>query len=118
MRATDNITPSVAPSPASPAKKMKQGQPTISAKSAAKSTKSATSPSSDRTAKNSPRAVCMCAPTNHPGSFRCRFHRARAISSQKVASYEPKATGRSDCRDRVARTPRLSRLSAVSMQAA
>ncbi|CAI5994139.1 unnamed protein product [Closterium sp. NIES-64] len=84
----------------------------------AKSTKSTTSPSPERNAKNSPRAVCLCAPTNHPGSFRCRFHRARAISSQKAASPEPKSNGRSDCRDRVARTPRLSRLSAVSIQAA
>ncbi|CAI7736039.1 unnamed protein product [Closterium sp. NIES-53] len=82
-----------------------------------KSTKSLTSPSSDRNAKNSPRAVCLCAPTNHPGSFRCRFHRARSVSSQKAASSEPKENGRGDCRDRVSRTPRPSRLSAVSVQA-
>ncbi|KAL9667783.1 hypothetical protein QQ045_002151 [Rhodiola kirilowii] len=26
--------------------------------------------------------LCMCSPTNHPGSFRCRYH--RSTSTQKV----------------------------------
>ncbi|KAI3789389.1 hypothetical protein L2E82_02182 [Cichorium intybus] len=35
-----------------------------------------TNPSSPRSRKpNAKKINCLCAPTNHPGSFRCRYHR-------------------------------------------
>ncbi|KAJ9167802.1 hypothetical protein P3X46_019395 [Hevea brasiliensis] len=29
-------------------------------------------------ASSSPRGQCVCSPTTHEGSFRCRFHRAKS----------------------------------------
>lgn len=35
----------------------------------------------------SPVKACLCAPTNHPGSFRCKFHRAKSASrASRVAA--------------------------------
>ncbi|KAJ9183972.1 hypothetical protein P3X46_007764 [Hevea brasiliensis] len=30
---------------------------------------------------SSPKGQCLCSPTTHEGSFRCRFHRAKSSSS-------------------------------------
>ncbi|KAJ7558903.1 hypothetical protein O6H91_04G061200 [Diphasiastrum complanatum] len=32
-----------------------------------------------RSQSTPPKAACLCAPTNHPGSFRCRLHRSSQI---------------------------------------
>ncbi|XWS26869.1 hypothetical protein CRYUN_Cryun26dG0067200 [Craigia yunnanensis] len=54
-------------------------------------------------ATNSPKASqCLCSPTTHQGSFRCRFHRSRSsawmkrsksmpANSNSVASLSPKS---------------------------
>jgi len=34
--------------------------------------------------------TCMCSPTNHPGSFRCRFHRARKQSGVVALPSSPR----------------------------
>lgn len=34
--------------------------------------------------------TCMCSPTNHPGSFRCRFHRAQKQAAVVAISISPK----------------------------
>lgn len=34
--------------------------------------------------------TCMCSPTNHPGSFRCRFHRARKQSEVVALPTSPR----------------------------
>ncbi|GMN50511.1 hypothetical protein TIFTF001_019680 [Ficus carica] len=49
---------------------------------------------------NSPKGqYCLCSPTSHPGSFRCRFHRSQASmkrsnsmpANKSVASLSPKS---------------------------
>lgn len=51
-------------------------------------------------ATSPPKGQCLCSPTTHQGSFRCRFHRASGSSSWKMkplptnksdASYSPKS---------------------------
>ncbi|KAL7239866.1 hypothetical protein ACSBR2_005684 [Camellia fascicularis] len=39
-------------------------------------TVSTTSPKSGNGDVNSPKGQCLCSPTTHQGSFRCRFHRS------------------------------------------
>lgn len=59
---------------------------------------SSSSSSSSSPAKNAgaPAAVakyCLCAPTTHPGSFRCRLHRSPAATAKaKAAIVPPPAT--------------------------
>ncbi|KAG5041679.1 hypothetical protein AAZX31_05G216400 [Glycine max] len=38
-------------------------------------------PESDSGTTSSPKGQCLCSPTTHEGSFRCRFHRSVAASS-------------------------------------
>ncbi|KAK4280871.1 hypothetical protein QN277_012433 [Acacia crassicarpa] len=44
-----------------------------------------TSPKSDNNggaASPSSKGQCLCSPTTHPGSFRCRFHRSSSMKRQ------------------------------------
>ncbi|KAI3774841.1 hypothetical protein L1987_49403 [Smallanthus sonchifolius] len=45
-------------------------------------------PSSPTTRKPSTatKMNCLCAPTNHPGSFRCRQHRASGLGNRRTVS--------------------------------
>lgn len=54
-------------------------------------------PSSTLVSKKSPasapvvkKTTCMCSPTNHPGSFRCRYHREMAAKSAAAAASIPR----------------------------
>ncbi|KAJ0030584.1 hypothetical protein Pint_13159 [Pistacia integerrima] len=59
--------------------------------------------SSEGGATSSPKAQCLCSPTTHEGSFRCKFHRTSGSSPWKmkrsnslpanksVASFSPKS---------------------------
>ncbi|CAK9150883.1 unnamed protein product [Ilex paraguariensis] len=50
---------------------------------------------------NSPKGQCLCSPTTHKGSFRCRFHRSSSTAwlkrsksmppSDSVSSLSPKS---------------------------
>ncbi|KAL3747505.1 hypothetical protein ACJRO7_016316 [Eucalyptus globulus] len=50
-----------------------------------------TSPKGEATAAplSSPRGQCLCSPTTHEGSFRCRFHRARSSAFMKRSNSMP-----------------------------
>jgi hypothetical protein len=47
------------------------------------------SPSSCPKAAAKPARYCLCAPTTHPGSFRCRLHRPRAAAKEPTTPSEP-----------------------------
>ncbi|EXB37025.1 hypothetical protein L484_020811 [Morus notabilis] len=64
------------------------------------STPSPKSGSGEAPAANSPKGqYCLCSPTSHQGSFRCRFHRSLATmkrsnsmpANKSVASLSPKS---------------------------
>lgn len=44
---------------------------------------------SSRRAPKSARMVCLCAPTTHVGSFRCRLHRATQSASAEIKLSRP-----------------------------
>ncbi|KAI4350868.1 hypothetical protein L6164_005275 [Bauhinia variegata] len=39
------------------------------------------SPKSESSNASNPKGQCLCSPTTHEGSFRCRFHRAKSSSA-------------------------------------
>ncbi|KAI3421762.1 uncharacterized protein J3R85_011973 [Psidium guajava] len=45
-------------------------------------------------AGSSPKGQCLCSPTTHPGSFRCRFHRSGSSAWMKRSNSMP-ASGNS-----------------------
>ncbi|XP_048533398.1 uncharacterized protein LOC125512351 [Triticum urartu] len=55
-------------------------------------TVTSSSPSCSKPKAAKPARYCLCAPTTHPGSFRCRLHRPTAAKAAAAApSSEPEA---------------------------
>ncbi|KAM3228362.1 hypothetical protein ACQJBY_059801 [Aegilops geniculata] len=54
-------------------------------------TVTSSSPSCPKPNAAKPARYCLCAPTTHPGSFRCRLHRPRAAKAAAAPSSEPEA---------------------------
>jgi hypothetical protein len=49
-------------------------------------TVNSSSPSSCPKTAVKPARYCLCAPTTHPGSFRCRLHRPRAAAKEPTST--------------------------------
>ncbi|KAJ7521372.1 hypothetical protein O6H91_19G050800 [Diphasiastrum complanatum] len=52
-----------------------------------------------------PKMTCLCAPTTHPGSFRCRLHRAAAKASMLPIASDSQQSCTSDAKARVSHLP-------------
>ncbi|KAJ1278230.1 hypothetical protein BS78_04G063300 [Paspalum vaginatum] len=65
-------------------------------------------PCSEAAAGTAPpaRSYCLCAPTTHPGSFRCRLHRSPSAAAASEDAKEAAAAAARALLERMARKPR------------
>ena len=84
-------------------------------------TMNSSSPSCPKAAVK-PARYCLCAPTTHPGSFRCRLHRPRAAKApgpdqaaakEGVAGEKKEAAAAAAARALLARVARTSRQNVI-----